>query len=94
MDKRAVLLVALLTACAGGGDDGGGDDGGDGGSRCDALVDAWEAAMDATQLTQDQAEEPTGPGGSQITDAEVREIRDAIDLQAEARDEAVAESCL
>jgi hypothetical protein len=84
-----VLLAALLTACTGGDDEVDGDD-----SPCESLVAAWEAAMDATQLTQDQAEDPGGPGGSRITDAEVRAIQEASDRQAEARDAAAAEGCL
>jgi hypothetical protein len=80
-----LLLTVTLVACGGAGSVGG---------DCDALVAAWEAAKVATQVVRTQAESPVSPGGGDITVAETKDIAEASDQQARARDTAVAAGCM
>ena len=84
----AAALAVATVACGGEGAGGIRDAG------CQGLIAAWEQAQAATQAVRDAAEDPAGPGGSPVTDAELKAIQTATDAQARARDAAAAAGCL
>jgi hypothetical protein len=69
--RKYVIVLALVVGCGSGG-------AGDGGSNGGVPNDGDCPEKDEMLATQDSAEDPYGPGGTRVTDEELRDIQAAI----------------